>query len=317
MRLTELADLAIPAGTRLSPATVGTYRRAFDHFIGFLADEEDLACGDVRKLTVDHFIRFAASLASGEYEYAARSRTVYNSGVKHLMNAAILGGHMALTPADDLRYKMAVKEYGGKVKQAIKLPKREWVDWTVEGAIQSAAKRPGDVRLARDAAILCFLRATGCRAAELTTLVFSDVETKECAATVVGKGSKSRTVFFDDTTTQALYRYWDVRGESHSFEYVFTVGRIDKPITTATVRRAVEQARATAGVTGHPDLLGKHLTPHQFRHSFATEMLERTGNLAAVQDLLGHSSPNTTRVYAKLSMGALKSVYDQAAGKRI
>ena len=318
MRLTELADLTIPQGTRLAPATVATYRQAMGRFVKYLVDGEEWGpLEDVAKLTVNHFIRFAASLAGGEYEYSARSRTVYNSAVKHLLNVAVLRGYVALTPADDLRYKMAIKEYGGKVKHVLKLPKREWVDWTVDAAIDSAAKRPGDVRLARDAAILCFLRATGCRAAELTTLAIGDLEMGGYSATVVGKGDKSRVVFFDPDTHSRLVRYWALRGVAHAFELAFTVGRSPKPITTATVRRAVEQARAYAGVTGRPELLGKHLTPHQFRHSFATEMLERTGNLAAVQDMLGHSSPATTRVYAQISKGVLKSVYDQGTEKRI
>lgn len=317
MKLFELADLAIPKGTRLSKATVGTYRRAFDKFVLFLADEESSAVGNVAKLTVDDFIAFARWLAEGEYAYSARSRTVYNSAVKHLMNAAILGGHMALAPADDLRYKMAIREYAGKIVRVPKLPKREWVDWTVGAAVADANDHLTDVRRARDAAILCFLRATGCRAAELTTLTLDNLDMEGWSASVVGKGDKSRTVFFDDVTSARLVWYWGLRGVAYAFELAFTVGRTPRPISTATVRRAVDTYKSIASVTGHPEMLGRRLTPHMFRHSFATEMLERTGNLAAVQDMLGHASPATTRVYAQISKAALRKVYDEGTEKGI
>lgn len=182
----------------------------------------------------------------------------------------------------------------------------------VEAEINADADSP---EAARDRAMLELLYATGMRVAELTGLDVADIDASRCLALVTGKGNKQRVVPFGESAAAALDAWLSRRPEllapgsssaasatadSGALFLGSRGGRIDQ----RQVRRVVERA---AQRTGDSDL-----SPHALRHSAATHMLEGGADLRVVQELLGHSSLQTTQIYTHVSAQRLKSVYDQA-----
>jgi site-specific recombinase XerD len=155
----------------------------------------------------------------------------------------------------------------------------------------------------RDIAIVETLRSTGCRVGELVSMHRGDLDWMAHSALVKGKGTKYRKVYFDDRAWRALSTYLRARedgGDARALSRypVFCghgnrSGSTRSPLTTRHVSRTIRQLADQAGIAE----VG--VTPHYFRHVFATRALERTENLALVQDMLGHASPATTRVYAR------------------
>ena len=175
----------------------------------------------------------------------------------------------------------------------------------VEAEINADAASP---EAARDRAMLELLYATGMRVAELTGLDTADIDTSRRLARVTGKGNKQRVVPFGENAASAIDAWLTYRDQ------LLAPGTEDAPalflgsrggrIDQRQVRRVVERA---AQRTGDSDL-----SPHALRHSAATHMLEGGADLRVVQELLGHSSLQTTQIYTHVSAQRLKSVYDQA-----
>jgi site-specific recombinase XerD len=165
------------------------------------------------------------------------------------------------------------------------------------------AQRNKELGRLRDIAIVETLRSTGCRVGELVSLRRGDLDWMAQSALVKGKGQKYRKVYLDDPAWGALTTYLRARqdgGDARALSHhpVFCghgnrSGRTPSLLTTRHVARTIQRLAALAGIAE----VG--VTPHYFRHVFATRALDRTENLALVQDMLGHASPATTRVYAK------------------
>lgn len=170
-------------------------------------------------------------------------------------------------------------------------------------------KRRRELARLRDIAIVETLRATGCRVGELVGLRLTDIDRGGRGALVRGKGSKWRHVFWDESAWQALLSYLRARGVSeanHAPVFVSHGNRThDQALTTRHVSRTIAELARRAG------LKDAQVTPHYFRHVFATRALDRTGNLALVQDMLGHASPITTRTYARTDEEQRKQAHAQ------
>ena len=142
------------------------------------------------------------------------------------------------------------------------------------------------------------------------------VDRKAHTARVIGKGGKERNIFFDDVAWRAVADYLEARGTPDSDaapvfarHNAMTVHRLlALPITTDTVRDVLHALCAAAKV----DI---PLTPHWLRHWFATRILESTNDLALTQDMLGHASPATTRIYAQVSTKRMRAAHAQAFPK--
>ncbi|WP_296131474.1 tyrosine recombinase XerC [Corynebacterium sp.] len=173
------------------------------------------------------------------------------------------------------------------------------------GELMMNAVSADEAHFLRDSAMLEFLYATGTRVAELVGLDIDDIDLPRRTARVTGKGNKQRVVPFGESAADALKQWLDV-GRPHlagDTPAVF-VGTRGSRIDPRQVRRVVEKA---AQVTGAPGL-----TPHGLRHSAATHLLEGGADLRVVQELLGHSSLQTTQVYTHVSAQRLKDVYARA-----
>ena len=154
----------------------------------------------------------------------------------------------------------------------------------------------------RDRAILELLYATGLRVAECCGLDLDDVDRQQGSVRVMGKGGKERVVPAGDIALQALDAWLTVRGEGRG--PLFTNPRGGR-LSTRGVHRIVRIRARAAGIE-------RRVTPHTFRHSFATHMLGEGADLRLIQELLGHSRLSTTQRYTHVSAEHLMKVYDRA-----
>jgi site-specific recombinase XerD len=174
-----------------------------------------------------------------------------------------------------------------------------------------AAGRQGDgpFRSIRDRAVLELLYSTGCRISELVSLDVTDLNLKERSATVMGKGSKERTVFIGKEAFATLREYLERRGERAAKDAdsggALFINLRGTRLTDRGVRFILTSYLQAAN-------FGKRVTPHTFRHSFATHLLDRGADIRAVKELLGHASLSTTQVYTHVSLERLKKVYGRA-----
>jgi len=184
------------------------------------------------------------------------------------------------------------------------------------GAVQAtlASSRAGDPRepwiLARDAAVLALLYGSGLRISEALDITRRDAPIGSAdALTVVGKGRKTRTVPVLPQVREAVEEYLALCPYALPLDGPLFVGARGGPLSPRIIQLAMERLR---GVLGLPD----SATPHALRHSFATHLLARGGDLRSIQELLGHASLSTTQVYTAVDsvrlLDAWKSAHPRA-----
>ncbi|PIE98118.1 MAG: recombinase XerC [Treponema sp.] len=171
---------------------------------------------------------------------------------------------------------------------------------------------------ARDVAIFTALYSSGCRVSELATLAIEDFSNDYSYAVVFGKGKKERKVFFADFAKKHLKKYFlernallskmqekelkDKNGKKFNAAFVNQKG---DPLTARGIQYIVDRyAKQPNGF--------KKISPHAFRHSFASTLLSRGTDIRVVQELLGHESISTTQRYTHISAEQLRNLYHQA-----
>lgn len=173
----------------------------------------------------------------------------------------------------------------------------------------------GDFAAARDRLIFEVLYSTGCRIAELVQMDVGGIDEDRGAILVRGKGNRERYVFLGRPALGALAEYLPLRaarlGSRTGEENALFVNQRGRRLTPRGVAHIIETRLRQKG-------LAKHVSPHTFRHSFATHLLDNGADIRVVQELLGHATVSTTQVYTHLGLGRLKSIYAQAHphGKR-
>ena len=165
----------------------------------------------------------------------------------------------------------------------------------------------GDGPIARrDRAMLELFYSSGLRLAELAALNLADLDFSESLVRVTGKGAKERVIPFGSAAADAIRAWLPARarlaGTSESALFISQRGE-------RLSGRAIEQRVA---LCARRQGLGRHVHPHMLRHSFASHLLESSGDLRAVQELLGHANLSTTQIYTHLDFQHLARVYDQA-----
>lgn len=155
---------------------------------------------------------------------------------------------------------------------------------------------------ARDRAVLELLYATGVRVAELAGLDVEDVDLREGAVQVLGKGGKERIVPLGRKAVEALRAY--LAGRETTTGPLFRNARGGR-LTVRSIHRIVRARARAAG-------LHRRVTPHTLRHTFATHLLDAGADLRLIQELLGHARLGTTQKYTHVSTDRLMKVYDAA-----
>jgi integrase/recombinase XerD len=147
----------------------------------------------------------------------------------------------------------------------------------------------------RDKAILEVLYGCGLRVSEAVGLKISCVFLKEGFVRVIGKGDKERLVPLGEMAAEAVEKYLDVRpdpADSESSDIMF-LNRFGRPLSRVSMFNMIKRQAVAAGIR-------KEISPHTFRHSFATHLLEHGADLRVVQEMLGHESISTTEIYTHI-----------------
>lgn len=271
----------------LSEATVRAYGNDLRSFADFLSERppEEAVSGDVRS--------FIAHLSRERLTAATVNRIL--SAMKGFYLYLVVHGHIEASPLNGIR----------SLKKTARLP-----DFLFEDEVAEILDIPGDdFTSLRDKAILELLYSTGCRVSELVRIQADQVK-KNRPVLVRGKGSKDRLVFIGKAAFTALSAYLPLRGErlkrsGKQEEKALFINSRGGPLTARGVAHILEKRLGGTAA-------GKKVSPHTFRHSFATHILDRGADIRVVQELLGHASLSTTQVYTHLGIGKLKEVYAQA-----
>lgn len=154
----------------------------------------------------------------------------------------------------------------------------------------------------RNIAILEVLFATGARVSEICTLTPDAVDLTNHTVKIFGKGSKERIIQIENPDVlKSLNRYYEAFCNDISESGFFFVNKLHQRLTEQSVRVMINKQAAAIGYE-------KHITPHMFRHSFATLLLEEDVDIRYIQKILGHSSISTTQIYTHVSMAKQKEI---------
>jgi integrase/recombinase XerC len=168
--------------------------------------------------------------------------------------------------------------------------------------------RADDSLSVRDKAIMELFYSSGLRLSELVGLDLASIDLRDHTVRVVGKGDKTRIVPIGKQARLALATWlehrakWVPKGATRAAVFL---GRNGRPLSVRSVQLRVAAWARRRG-------LNVHVHPHMFRHSFATHLLESSGDLRAVQELLGHADIGTTQIYTHLDFNHLARVYEAA-----
>ena len=281
---------------RLAQRTLSLYGESLARLQKFAAD----AGVALRAVQVHHIRRWAAQLhAQG---LASRSIALTLSAWRGFYRWAGREGLVTLNPVEGVRAPKAAKP----------LPRALSVDQAV--ALAEPGDMHGDPTLAaRDHCIVELLYGCGLRVGELVGLDVQAgaqaagwIDAADASAHVLGKGSKRRSVPVGGPALKSLREWLSQRALlAAQGEPALFVSQRGTRITASQVRSRLKARALQAG-------LPTHVHPHMLRHSFASHLLQSSGDLRAVQELLGHANITTTQVYTKLDFQHLAKVYDAA-----
>lgn len=187
-------------------------------------------------------------------------------------------------------------------RQARALPKALSPDDTAR-LLESDAD--DDALTTRDRAMLELFYSSGLRLSELATLKLAELDLAEASVTVTGKRGKTRIVPVGRHALTALHAWLNERAQIATTADTVFVGRNGRALTPRAIQYRLKNWAMQRGLPGS-------LHPHMLRHSFATHLLQSSGDLRAVQELLGHADITTTQVYTHLDFQHLAKVYDAA-----
>lgn len=147
----------------------------------------------------------------------------------------------------------------------------------------------------RDRAILELLYGCGLRVSETSSVRISDIYINDCFVRIVGKGDKERVVPMGEPARDAILKYLEVRPEPAlpKFDDILFLNKSGGQLSRISIFNMVKKQALEAGIT-------KEISPHTFRHSFATHLIEGGADLRAVQEMLGHESILTTEIYTHI-----------------
>jgi integrase/recombinase XerC len=255
----------------------------------------------LRDAKTHHVRRFAAQLHAGGL--APRSIALVLSAWRGFYRRLGRSGALDANPVDGVRAPRAAQP----------LPKALSVDHAVALVAHRGDDDRDDALGARDACIAELLYGCGLRVGELVGLdavasasAAGWIDADDATAHVLGKGSKRRAVPVGAPALAALAIWLARRAElARADEAALFVSSRGTRLTASQVRSRLKTRAIQAGVP-------THVHPHMLRHSFASHLLQSSGDLRAVQELLGHANIATTQVYTKLDFGHLSKVYDAA-----
>lgn len=275
IRLSLLDDYAYYLGVEraMSPNTVSAYCSDVQAFLSspFAADLEGLGSDEL----TDY-------LASCSEMLSKRSQARLLSSLTSFFDWLVKEGRRQDNPCD----KVDAPKLGRYLPVVLSVEEVNAIIESVDTGTPSGA---------RDRAILEILYGCGLRVSEASSLRISQVFLTEGFVRVVGKGDKQRLVPMGESAAEAFAQWLAVRPEPYGPQYsdIAFLNRFGKQLSRVSIFKMIKKQALLAGVT-------KEISPHTFRHSFATHLVENGADLRAVQEMLGHESILTTEIYTHI-----------------
>jgi integrase/recombinase XerD len=273
-----------------SSNTLDAYCKDLQKLFNFYSDNGI----DFRTTTLTDFDLFAGNLR--DEGISSRSLARILSGVRSFYRFLMLEKEIEQDPTELLESP----KIGNKLPQVLSVDEID----NIQGAIDLS--KPEGIR---DHCIIEVLYSCGLRISELTNLQISDLFLDEGFIRIHGKGDKERLVPISAKAIKELRIWLDVRKhieiQSGHQDYVFVSRTRGKKLSRISLFVFIRKYAQKAGIT-------KEISPHTFRHSFATHLLQGGANLRAVQEMLGHSDISTTQIYANMNQNKLREVYKRA-----
>ena len=271
----------------LSVNTVHAYLHDLDLLLEFLNNEkQNIALKDIELADLKDFI----SYINNEFEIAVYSQARIISGIKAFFNFLIIEKEISTNPSDLLESP----RLGRKLPDILSV---EEIEKIIEEIDLSTVE--GE----RNRAMLEMLYGSGLRVSELINLKISEVNFNENILLINGKGNKQRLVPMSEITKKQLLIYMD-QIRSHmdikkGFEDFLFLSRRGSSLSRQMIFIIIKNQIKKLGIN-------KKISPHTFRHSFATHMVQGGADLRVVQQLLGHTSITTTEIYTHLNTDDLR-----------
>lgn len=256
----------------MSPNTVSAYCRDVEAFLAGAGVAGEAACTE----DVEQY------LSGRSTDLSKRSQARLLSSLRSYFDWLILEGERKDNPCD----RVDAPKLGRYLPEVLSVEEVEAIMDSVSSATWQGA---------RDRAILEVLYGCGLRVSEVCGLLISHVYLDEGFVRVVGKGNKERLVPLGEMAADAFRSWLECRPEPFSPEYddVAFLNRFGRSLSRVSVFNMIKQQCLLAGVR-------KEISPHTFRHSFATHLIENGADLRVVQEMLGHESILTTEIYTHI-----------------
>ena len=268
----------------LSNNTREAYLHDVEKLFAYFEDEKI----DFLKVELEHFHSFAATLM--DVGIGERSIARILSGVRSFYKFLVLDGYLEQDPTELLESP----KIGKHLPEVLSV---EEID-AIEGVIDVSTPEGQ-----RDRAAIEMLYSCGLRVSELCNLLLSDLYLDEGFLRVTGKGNKQRLVPISERAIRELKSWFAFRNSINikpgEEDYVFISAARKKHLSRITVFHNIKVYAEQAGIQ-------KTISPHTFRHSFATHLLEGGANLRAIQTMLGHESISTTEIYTHIDRRFLR-----------
>lgn len=272
----------------LSKNTVEAYMRDYTSFAAFILRQYDVPPTKVEQYMVERYLAFLFE----ECRHAKASQARELSGVKAFYNYLLLNDKIEQSPTELITTP----------KRSRPLPDVLSVE-EIEQIINSI---PLDTpKGIRDRAMLELLYSCGLRVSELTALRLSDLFFGEGYIRVLGKGSKQRLVPIGNVARERVMMYMDCRESKKAKDKdILFLNNRGKALTRVMIFTIIREAVERAGID-------KTVSPHTFRHSFATHLLAGGASIRQVQEMLGHESIETTEIYTHLDTSRLRETVEK------
>lgn len=268
----------------LSNNTREAYLHDVEKLLTYFEDEKI----DFLKVELEHFHSFAAALM--DVGIGERSIARILSGIRSFYKFLVLDGYLEQDPTELLESP----KIGKHLPEVLSV---EEID-AIEGVIDVSTPEGQ-----RDRAAIEMLYSCGLRVSELCNLLLSDLFLDEGFLRVTGKGNKQRLVPISERAIRELKSWFAFRNSINikpgEEDYVFISAARKKHLSRITVFHNIKVYAEQAGIQ-------KTISPHTFRHSFATHLLEGGANLRAIQTMLGHESISTTEIYTHIDRRFLR-----------
>lgn len=280
----------------LSPKSLKAYSIDIAQFSDFLSNHDYIHnVEDINKSILLEYLQVLSS--------KFRIKTIKRkfACLKSIFNYLEFENKIQINPFRQIKFRL---------KEPFQLPKSITLN-EIQKILQTAYNLLNEVRfknsyqyaaIIRDIAILEILFATGLRVSELCNVKRSDINFEEMYIKVNGKGSKERIIFIGNKEVkEAISKYYCIFEDKIKEAGYFFINRLNSRLSEQSVRFMINKYT-------HLSMLEKHITPHVFRHSFATLLLEEGVDIKCIQHFLGHSSITTTQIYTHVKKEMQKEI---------